>query len=317
MMTVQELYRFAIEKGTELDPRGADELARQMGEARDEYEGLDETAKRIFDTERFENPFGDTRIVCGDPEAEVKRIICGIDIGGAEVVMADNLRHHGTPVDMVVAHHPSVQGGGLGSRRDTIWPQVRMMTDFGVPEHKAAKLVRKGAEGIERSHDFKITQVAQAVGMPFMTIHSPADIFLLREGERILAEEEPRTVGDLIDIFNSWPEVGWLIDRGKGAETIVGDKRDPLGKTYFSFYGGWNPTPEAFEAICEAGCGTLCALGVGDDLQEIARKNHISIVIVPHYPADNLGLNMLFDAVMAHFGEFDIIECGNFVRVAR
>jgi hypothetical protein len=44
-MTIQELYNFAIEKGLELDPRGPEELARQMQTARAEYEGLDEKGR--------------------------------------------------------------------------------------------------------------------------------------------------------------------------------------------------------------------------------------------------------------------------------
>lgn len=317
-MTVRELYDFAIEKGVELDPRGADELRRQMDAARAEHEGLDERAKALFDTERLRNPFGDTRILNGPEDAQVRRLICGIDIDGTEVLMADALGRHGRPVDLIVAHHASAPGGGVGSRADTIRPQVKMLTDFGVPEHKAEKLIRVGAAaGEERSHNFKINQIAEALGLPFMTIHSPADLYLFCEGGRVLAQDQPRTVGDLVDICDAWPEVRFLRERGKGTEVAVGDRRDPLGKVYYCFYGGWNPTPEVFEAICDAGCGTLWVLATSEALNEVARRRLVSIVVVPHWPADNLGLNMLLDDAMARFGDFDVVECSNFVRVDR
>lgn len=317
-MTVRELYEFAIERGMALDPRGPEELKAQMEDARAEYEGFDDKAKLLFDTERFSNPFGDTRIICGDGNVEVKRIACGIDIDGTEILMADNLRHHGKPVDLVLAHHASAPGGGMGSRRDTIWPQVRMLTDFGVPAHKAAKLIRAGAAaGDERSHNFKINQIAEALGTPFMTIHSPADLYLFCEGGRVLREDQPESVGDLVDICDAWPEVQWLIRRGKGAEIAVGDRRDPLGKVYHCFYGGWNPTPEVFEAICDAGCGTLWVVATSDALNEIAQKRHVSIVVVPHYPADNIGLNMLLDDAMERYEDFEVIGSSNFVRFDR
>src|SRR3990172_5519105 len=44
-MTVRELYGFAIERGLDLDPRGREALARQMDEARAEYDRLDEKGR--------------------------------------------------------------------------------------------------------------------------------------------------------------------------------------------------------------------------------------------------------------------------------
>lgn len=316
-MTVRELYEFCIQRGMELDPRGPEELRSQMAAAALELESLDDKGRASFDRERLRNPFGDTRIMHGDPDTEVRRLLCGIDIDGTEVLLADALRHHGRPVDLVVAHHASAPGGGLGSRLDTIWPQVKMLTDFGVPCHLAEKLIRKNAGGDQRSHNYKINQIAQALGLAFMTIHSPADLYLWREGERVLREDRPRTVGDLVDICDSWPEVRWLMERGKGTEVAVGDRRDPLGKVYHCFYGGWNPTPEVFEAICDADCGTLWVVATSDELNEVARRRNVSIVVVPHYPADNYGLNRLLDDAMARFGDFDVVECSNFVRVDR
>ena len=315
-MTVNDLYRFAIEKATELDPRGPEELARHLERVRDEYDGLDEKAKRLFDTERLTNPFGDTRIVGGDPDARVERLICGVNIAGPEVLLADALGRHGKPVDLVVEHHPS-GGGALGSRFDTIWPQVKMLTDVGVPAHRAEKLVRRGSEGDQRGVDFQVNQIAAALGIPLMAIHSPADAFLFAEGHRIVREDQPATVGDLMDICDGWPEARWMVERGKATEVAVGDRRDPLGRVYAVFYGGWNPTPEVFEAICEAGCGTLWVVGTSEELNEIARRRHVSIVVVPHFPADNVGLNLLLDAAMDRFGSFDVVDCGNYVRVDR
>jgi hypothetical protein len=315
-MTVNDLYRFAIDKATELDPRGSQELARSLERVRVEYDALDEKAKQLFDKERLTNPFGDTRIVGGDPDATVERLVCGVNIYGAEVLLADALGRHGKPVDLVVEHHPS-GGGALGSRFDTLWPQVKMLTDVGVPAHRAEKLIRKTADEPQRSTDYQVNQIATALGIPMMSIHSPADIFLYAEGHRILREDRPETVGDLMDICDSWPEVQWMMDRGRATQVAVGDRRDPLGKVYAVFYGGRNPTPEVFEAICDADCGTLWVVDTSDDLNEVARRRHVSIVVVPHFPADNLGLNLLFDAAMERFGEFDVVDCGNYVRVDR
>jgi hypothetical protein len=313
-MTVRDLYQFSVERGIEMDPRGPEALQQHLAAVRAEYEAVEGNARLGFDTERLRNPFGDTRVVCGDPEAEVKRIICGVDIGGAEIAMADALRHHGRPVDLIFAHHATAPGGGMGSKYDIMWAQVQMLTDFGVPAQKAEKLIRAQIGGEQRSLGYNLNQLADALGLPLVTIHGPADLYLFQEGRRILMEDQPQRVGDLIDICDAWPEVRWMIERGKGTEAAVGDPRDPLGPVYYVFFGGWNPTPAIFEAVCEAGCGTLWVVATSEELNAIARKHGVSVVVVPHYPADNYGINHLLDAAMDRFGDFDVVDCGGFVR---
>ena len=58
-------------------------------------------------------------------------------------------------------------------------------------------------------------------------------------------------------------------------------------------------------------------MATSEPLNEVARKRQASIVVVPHYPADNIGLNLLFDAAMARFGAFDVVGSSNYVRVSR
>jgi hypothetical protein len=221
-------------------------------------------------------------------------------------------------VDLVVAHHASAHGGGVSCREDILWAQIRMLTDFGVPEHVADKLIRQTCgEGDQRSYNYKINQIAAALNMPLMTIHGPADLYLYQEGHRILREEQPRTLGDLVEVCDAWPEVQWLRERGVGTTIAVGEPGNPVGKCYPCFYGGWNPTPEVFEAICDAGCGTLWVVATSEALNEVARRRKVSIVVVPHHPADNYGLNRFFDDAMTRFGEFDVVESSNYVRVDR
>jgi hypothetical protein len=317
-MTIRDLYDFAIERAFALDPRGEETIRAQMADLQREYDALTGQARVMFEVERLRNPFGDTRMLVGDPATEVRRLLCGINITGAEILLADRLRDHGKPVDLVVGHHTSPLGGGCGSREDIYLGQRGMLTEFGVPKHLADKLLRPAMTVAEqRSSDYTANQIAEALGLPLMTIHGPADLYLYHEGGRVLREEQPQTVGDLLAISDRWPEVQWLIARGVATQIAVGDPQNPLGRVYYVFYGGWNPTPEVFEAICDAGCGTLWVVGTNDALNEVARKRNVSIVVTPHMPADNLGLNMLFDEAMTRFGEFEIVATSNYVRVER
>lgn len=317
-MTVRDLYEFAIERGLALDPRGEDALRAQLVALRADYDALTPQDRARFERERLHNPFGDTRIVCGDPDTQVRRLVCGIDITAAELLLADRLADKGRPVDLVLAHHASAHGGGIASRLDIYLAQVRMLTDFGVPAHLADKLIRPLAQvAAQRSTDYRNNQLAAALGLPLMTIHAPADLHLYQEAHRLLRETAPQTVGDLVSFSEGWPEVQWLGERGLGTTVPVGDLDSPLGKTYCCFYGGWNPTPEVFEALCDYGCGTLWVMATNEALNEVARRRRVSIVETPHMPADNYGLNRFFDAAMARFGDFEIVETGNFVRVDR
>ena len=317
-MTIRDLYEFAIERAFALDPRGEATIREQMADLQRQYDGLTGTARVLFDAERLHNPFGDTRMLVGAPETEVRRLICGINITGAEILLADRLRDHGKPVDLVVGHHTTPLGGGCGSREDIFLGQRAMLTEFGVAEHLADKLLRPAMSVVEqRSSDYTANQIAAALGMPLMTIHGPADLYLYHAGYGVLREQEPKTVGELVEISDAWPEVQWLIERGVATQIAVGDAKNPLGRVYCCFYGGWNPTPEVFEALCDAGCGTLWVVATSEALNEVARKRHVSIVVTPHMPADNLGLNGLFDDAMDRFGDFDVIETSNYVRVDR
>lgn len=317
-MTIQDLYLFAIERAMALEPRGKAGMQEYLSERRREYEALGEEEKRSYDVERLRNPFGDTRMLVGDPQTEVRRILCGVNIDSGELLLADRLADKGRPVDLVVSHHHSAQGGGTGCREDIMWGQMAMLTAFGVPEHVADKLIRPQAlVPNQRSTDYRFNQIAEALGMPLMTIHGPADLYLYQEGHRVIREEQPRTVGELVEISDSWQEVQWLRERGQGTQIAVGEAKNPLGRVYCCFYGGWNPTPAVFEALCDAGCGTLWVVVTSEELNEVARRRNASIVVTPHMPADNYGLNRLFDDAEAEFGEFEVVETGNFVRVRR
>jgi hypothetical protein len=238
-MTIRDLYDFAIERAFAMDPRGEAAIREQMAGLQRDYDGLTGQARALFDSERLRNPFGDTRMLVGDPETEVRRLICGINISGAEILLADRLRDHGKPVDLVVGHHTSPLGGGCGSREDIFLGQIGMLADFGVPEHLADKLLRPAMTVTEqRSSDFTANQIAEALGVPLMTIHGPADLYLYHAGYRVLREDQPKTVGDLVAISDGWPEVQWLAERGVATQIAVGDAKNPLGRTYCCFYGG-------------------------------------------------------------------------------
>ncbi len=317
-MTLGELYQAAIAVGMEADPRGHDALERQMQQLAEQYQQMSEADKRLFDTERLTNPFGDSRLVCGDPDTELNRVVIGIDIDGSELLLASELTRRGRKVDAVLAHHASAIAGGVGSKYDTAIPQVAMAVEAGVPEPRVWKLIQDLVGTEDTSWNLRVLQIAEALQMPLMCLHSPADACVYEFMQKQIAEEQPETVGEVLDLVTAWPECQWLIDKVRHAPSLdAGNAKAPVGKVYMCLYGGWNPTPALFEELCQAGVGTFIVVASTAEFRELANKYGASIVVIPHYPADNVGYNIMLDRIMPDGDEFEVVETSNYIRHRR
>ena len=91
-MKVTELFRYVIERGMERDPRGKEGLERLLEDVKKEYETLPDASKWEFDQERLWNPYDDSRILYNPWDNEVKRVLMGVNIDSAEILLADRLR---------------------------------------------------------------------------------------------------------------------------------------------------------------------------------------------------------------------------------
>lgn len=317
-MKLKELYEAAIAVGYEMDPRGREGVEEHLRAIAARYARMSETEKRFFDTERLSNPFGDTRIATGNPDTELSRVLIGIDIDGSELLLASALERSGKPMSAVISHHNSNIAGGLASRYDTAIPQVALAVEAGVPEMRALHIVEEVVGRVDASWNLRVTQIAEALEMPLMSIHSPADACLDHLLRTQIAAERPETVGDLVELVSLWPECQMLIDRARHAPGIdVGNAAAPLGHVYRCMYGGWNPTPELFEELCKAGVTTFVVVASTPAFREIAARYDASIVEIPHYAADNAGINIMLDHIMPAGDEFAIIEASNYLRYRR
>ena len=112
-MKLGEIYKKAIELGIKNDPRSEELARKELERARKEFEELKEDQRKEFDLERLENPYADTRLLYGEKEREVKRLLSGIDMEVGEVLLADRLGEKGRKVDLLLSHHP--EGRALAS----------------------------------------------------------------------------------------------------------------------------------------------------------------------------------------------------------
>ena len=316
-MKLGEFYQAAVEVGMDIDPRGKAALLAQMAELGEQFGKMNARDQRLFETERLRNPFGDTRIVCGDADTELKRVIIAIDVDAATLLLAAELTRRGKRVDAVIAHHGTAVCG-IGSREDTAAPQVHLATQAGVPEARVWTLVRELVGTEDSPWDLRVVQTAEALEMPLMTVHSPADVSVDQFLRAQLAEQKPATVGELVEMVEAWPECQWLMDRARRVPWIdAGDAGAPVGTVYPCFYGGWNPSPALFEELCRAGVSSFVVVASTPEFRELAGRYGASVVVVPHYPADNVGINILLDRIFPGEDGFDIVPMGNYYRHRR
>jgi len=318
-MNLREMYECAIRKGIELDPRGRAEVEQYLLETKAEYEALSEEEKGTFDLERLSNPFGDTRIVYGDEEKEVRSMLVGISIGEQEILRADALKKEGK-LDVIFSHHTSGLGYALASVRDTMWIQVHKMIDVGVPKDMAEKIVTVDIAAREaRGRNYSNAELAEQFGIPLVAIHTPADYCYLKHIIRLVESEQPKNVGEIIELLSNLPENhAYKGKTGKGPKAILGSPKAELGKIYYSFEGGWSLSNAAFEAVAEAGVKTFIHVAFSDEKIKIARKYNMNLIDAVHDPHDSLGINLIIDALQEEGNtKFHIIPCSNFQRVER
>src|SRR5512136_859679 len=106
-MKLEALYKKAVAVGIAMDPRGPEEVRRILEDERVRSEKLKDDEREAWEPDRLFNPFADTRLLAGDPVAEVRKVAVGIDIDAAEVLLAHTLnRDKAAGIDAVIAHHP-------------------------------------------------------------------------------------------------------------------------------------------------------------------------------------------------------------------
>lgn len=316
--TLRELYEFFVERGMENDPRGRDAAERELEEAEEEFEDLDEEEREYFDEECLRNPYSDTRILHGDPDTELERVMVGIDIGVGELVLADRLREKGERIDAVVAHHP--EGGALARLYDVMDIQTDVLHDMGVPIAVAEKLMKKRISEVERgvlpANHYQAVDAAELLDIPLMCIHTASDNQVASHVQDRMDEAEPRKVRDVLDVLEEEPEYDLAKRQETGLKVTVGSPDNRAGDVFVDMTGGTSGSKEVYEHLSESDVGTIVGMHMKEDYREKAEENHVNVVIAAHDLSDSLGMNLLLDAANRE-EDLDVLECSGFRRFTR
>ena len=319
-MKIYDAYRLAIETGMSKDPRPKEEVDRVLSDAKEAYDKLEDDRRELFDQERLWNPYADSRFSSMAEESkdlEAECFMWGVDIGPAEVLLADRLREKGRNISAVVAHHP------IGTARNcfpgVMWMQADMYHDAGVPINVAEGLMRPRMDdvlrGVMGSNYNQGVDAAKLLGFPLFNIHSPADNMVQDYMTRMFEEGQPRTLGDIIDILYGQPEFREAARYNSPPKIMVGSKSGRCGKIVCKMTGGTSGPKEIYEKFADAGVGTVVGMHFPESHFEEAKKNNVNLVISGHMSSDSLGINLICD-VWEKAG-IDIIPCSGFMRYSR
>ncbi len=313
-MKIKEIYNLAVKEGIEADFRGKEKISWLLDRKRKKFEKMSEEQKEEFDQEKLNNPFTDTRILAGDEEKEVKKIMVGIDIDGEELLLAKELGD----IDLVISHHP--RGKALAGLDDVMELQADLLHDYGVPINIAEKLSKKRIQEVSRglapgNHN-RVVDTANLLGIPLMCIHTPADNLVAKFVEEEIKKNNPFLVEDVMKALKGIEEYRRAIAIGIGPRLFAGKEEDRVGKIALTeITGGTEGSSHIYEHLARQGIGTVVGMHISEKSREEAEKAHINVVIAGHISSDSIGMNLFLDLLEKE--GLNIVPSSGLIRVSR
>jgi putative NIF3 family GTP cyclohydrolase 1 type 2 len=316
-MKIKEIYELAIKLGKESDPREQGQIAKLLADQLKAFDEAKSEEKDEFDREKLSNPYSDTRILYGEPDKEVRRILVGIDIDGSEILLADRLRERGQAIDLVIAHHP--EGKALANLHQVMHLQEDILHGLGISINVAESLLAGRISEVERgllplNHN-RAVDFARILDIPLMCCHTPADNVVSMYLDKLFNDRKPETLGDIIKIIKEIPEYKQAVEIGAGPRIILGSKKRRAGKIFVDMTGGTSGSPDIYAKLSQAGVGTIVGMHMGDKHRKEAEKSHLNVVIAGHLASDSLGMNLILDKIVAQGVE--IVPCSGMIRIVR
>jgi len=311
-MTIFQIYNLAIKMGVLADPRPKSRINKILAQAKKKYESLKGLRRGIFDRERLVNPYADTRILFGNLEKPIKKVLSGIDIGSGEIMIAQKMK-----ADLIIAHHP--QGIALAGLDGVMELQADLLASYGVPINIAESLLEKRmsevARGIAPVNHQRIVDLARLANVPLICVHTPCDNQVYQAVNKKIGEESKRleTVGDIIDLLYTFPEYKEAGKLGAGPVIFAGKRGRRCGKIALTeITGGTEGNKEIFKYMAAAGIGTVIGMHMSEPNRREAEKYHINVIIAGHIASDSIGMNVFLDALEKK--GIEIAACSGLIR---
>jgi len=159
--------------GIKSDFRGEIGVSKFLSRKKAQYEKLSEKEKTEFNRDALDNPYLDSGIHNIAEDKDVKRMMVGIDIDSAEILLAKQLGE----VDLVFCHHPI--GKNLAYLSDVMNLQCDVLNYYGVPINIAEGLMKERIEEVSRGtspgNHQRVVDSAKLLNTNLINVHTPCD----------------------------------------------------------------------------------------------------------------------------------------------
>lgn len=261
--------------------------------------------------------YPDTAILYGDPGKEIRKVMVGIDIEAAELLLADRIRQQ-EGLDLVISHHP--EGKAYAALHKVMQLQVSLLKGVGVPEKVAQELLGERMQEVERKilpqNHSRPVDAARLLGLAFMCIHTPADNHAFWFIKRLMDKEKPKKVQAIVDILMNIPEYQEAAKNFTGPRIILGSPKRAVGKILVEMTGGTEGPKDVFDKLYRVGVRTLVSMHLSEEHFKKVKDANLNVVIAGHISSDSLGLNLLLDNIEKE-EKLEITECSGFRRIRR
>ncbi len=313
-MTIQEIYNLAINKGIEADFRGRDGVEKFLRRKKEKYENLSLKAKEEFDQETLANPYSDSRVLNVAQDKEIKKVLVGIDIEPAEVLLAKEIGN----IDLIISHHPL--GKGLANLHEVMELQCDALNKYGVPINIAEGLMKEKisevARGVNKVNHQRTVDAAKLLSFNLICLHTVCDNLAVKFLKDKIEQQNPERVEDLVKLLKEVPEYKEAMKIGAGPKVFVGAEENRCGKIALTeITGGTEGSPKIYEKMAQAGIGTVVAMHVSEEHRNEAQAANINVVVAGHISSDSLGVNLFLDELEKQ--GIEIIPCSGLTRISR
>lgn len=313
-MKIQDIYNLAIQMGINSDLRGKEAVENFLRRKKEQYENLSLVKKEEFDKEVLENPYSDSRIYNISEDKEIKKVLVGIDIEPAEVLLAKELGN----IDLIIAHHPL--GKGLANLHEVMDMQCDILNQYGIPINIAEGLMQEKisevARGVNKINHQRTVDTAKLLGFNLMNVHTPADNLLARFLKDKIEKVNLERIEDLMQSLKEVPEYKTAMKIGAGPKIFVGSPERRCGKIALTeLTGGTEGSPKLYEKMAQAGIGTVVGMHVSEEHKKEAEAANLNVVIAGHISSDSIGMNLFLDELEKQ--GIEIIPCSGLIRVKR
>jgi len=319
MLTIKQIFNLAIQMGIKNDLRGAATVQKRLKKEQEKFKKFSKEEQAEYDKDRLENPFSDSRMFAANPDKKVKRVLVGIDIDTAELLLAKELSAK-KPIDLIISHHP--MGKALAGLHEVMHMQAEILASYGVPINVAESLMNVRISEVSRSvsagNHYKALDAAKYLGFEVICLHTATDNLVANYLRKLINKNKKNleTVGDVIKLLKSIPEYKLAMTQKAGPTLFAGAEDNFAGKIALTeVTGGTEGNKELYEKMSQAGVGTVIGMHISEEHKKEAEKHHINVIIAGHISSDSIGINLFLDE-LAKRG-IDIIPCAGLIRVKR